>query len=174
MLIREAVFPEDSEPLKSVIHEYIRWLDMDLSYRGFAQEMGNFDAIFTLPGGLFLIAQVNGEIAGCVGLLRHTEGTAEVKRLYVRPPFRGHQLGHQLITALIGRAQAIGCRQLVLDAVAQTTIAQQLYQAMGFQETEPYYANPVPGTKFFKLSLPVAAGHSRGILPLSSVQPPDS
>ena len=154
MLIREAVFPADGEPLKSVIHEYIGWLDMDLSYRGFAQEMARFEALFTLPSGLFLMACANDEIAGCVGLLRHTDGTAEVKRLYVRPPFRGLRLGQKLIKTLVGRARALGYQRLILDAVPQTTVAQQLYRAMGFEETDPYYANPVEGTRFFALSLP--------------------
>ena len=156
LLIREAVFPADSQALKSVIHEYIGWLDMDLSYRGFAQEMARFDALFTRPSGLFLLACVNGELAGCVGLLRHAPDTAEVKRLYVRPSFRGLQLGRQLMVALIGRAQALGCQRLILDAVPQTTVAQQLYEAIGFEETAPYYAQPVPGTRFF--ALPLSAG----------------
>jgi putative acetyltransferase len=154
LLIREAVFPADSAALKSVIGEYIDWLDMDLSYRGFAQEMARFEEIFTLPGGLFLLACVNGELAGCVGLLRHAGGQAEVKRLYVRPAFRGLQLGQQLMAALMARAQALGCQRLILDAVPQTTVAQQLYESMGFEETAPYYANPVPGTRFFALPLP--------------------
>lgn len=84
MLIREASFPSDSERLKSVILEYVKWLDMDISYRGFAEEMEKFDGLFTLPHGLFLLAEAGQEIAGCVGLLRHTPDTAEVKRLYVR------------------------------------------------------------------------------------------
>ena len=83
------------------------------------------------------MAQENHEIAGCVGPLRHTASTAEVKRLYVRPAFRGLQLGY---------------KRLILDAAPQTTVAQQLYRTIGFQEIAPYYANPVPGTKFFALS----------------------
>lgn len=137
----------------AVIHEYIAWLSMDLSYRGFTQEMEKFNELFTLPSGLFLMAQVDQEVAGCVGLLRHTASTAEVKRLYVRPSFRGLRLGERLVTALIGRARQLGYERLILDAVPQTTAAQELYRATGFHETEPYYANPVPGTKFFALSL---------------------
>ena len=155
MLIREASFPTDSERLKSVIREYVTWLDMDLSYRGFSQEMEMFDELFTLPSGLFLVAQAGQEFAGCVGLLHHNASTAEVKRLYVRPPFRGLNLGGQLVTALIKRTQQLGYERLILDAVPQTTIAQQLYRTIGFLETEPYYANPVPGTRFYELAFPV-------------------
>ena len=153
MQIKQASIPEDSETLKSVIREYIAWLDMDLSYRGFDQEMAQFEQLFTLPSGLFLMARSGGAVVGCVGLLRHNASTAEVKRLYVKPSFRGQQLGEQLIRALIQKAQCHGFIRLVLDAVPQTTAAQKLYQSMGFQQTEPYYANPIPGTKFYELAL---------------------
>ena len=153
MHIRTATFPADSEALQSAIREYVTWLDMDLSYRGFAEEMASFDARFTLPNGLFLIADSAQTIAGCVGLLQHANATAEVKRLYVRPGFRGQRLGEKLIGVLIERARQLGVRRLILDAVPQTTVAQQLYERLGFQETAPYYANPVPGTRFFALSL---------------------
>lgn len=157
MLINEASFPEDSESLKSIISEYIVWLDMDLSYRGFDQEMAKFDQLFTLPNGLFLMARSNDTVAGCVGLLRHSMDTAEVKRLYVRPKFRGQQLGQRLIQKLIKTAQGLNFKRLILDAVPQTIVAQQLYQSIGFQQTEPYYANPVPGTKFYELVLPTTS-----------------
>lgn len=153
LVLREATLPADSERLLAVIHEYIAWLDMDLSYRGFDQEMAQFNELFTLPSGLFLMAQVDDEIAGCGGLLRHTASTAEVKRLFVRPAFRGLQLGEKLVAALIARARQLGFERLILDAVPQTVVAQALYRAIGFQEIEPYYANPVPDTKFFALSL---------------------
>jgi len=153
MPIRAASFPADREALQSVIREYVAWLDMDLSYRGFAEEMASFDERFTLPSGLFLIADSAQTIAGCVGLLQHGKHTAEVKRLYVRPAFRGQRLGEKLIVALIERARQLGVRRLILDAVPQTTVAQQLYERLGFQETAPYYAKPVPGTRFFALML---------------------
>lgn len=153
MQISQASFPDDIETLKSIILEYIAWLDMDLSYRGFDQEMAQFEQLFTLPSGLFLIARSDGAVAGCVGLLRHSESTAEVKRLYVKPSFRGLQLGEQLIRALIQKAQSHGFMRLILDAVPQTTAAQKLYQSMGFQQIEPYYDNPIPGTKFYELAL---------------------
>lgn len=102
---------------------------------------------------------VSGQgIAGCVGLLRHDAGTAEVKRLYVRPGFRGQQLGEKLVTTLMARARQLGYARLILDAVPQTAVAQHLYRAMGFEEIGPYYPNPVPGTKFFALSLAAPKG----------------
>lgn len=159
--IRQACLPADSTRLRAVIAEYITWLDMDLSARGFAQEMAAFDRLFTPPSGLFLMAVlgddvadgVGAEVAGCVGLLRHDDHTAEVKRLYVRPAHRGLRLGEQLMTALVQRATGLGFARLILDAVPPTVVAQRLYRTLGFEETAPYYPAPVAGTRFFALVL---------------------
>ncbi|WP_460837334.1 GNAT family N-acetyltransferase [Noviherbaspirillum agri] len=160
--IREAQFPADGPELKAVIREYVAWLDMDLSYRGFAQEMAEFDARFTLPSGMFFIARAGTDIAGCAGLLRNSGAVAEVKRLYVRPPYRGHALGERLIGCVIAKARSLGFSRLILDAVPQTVVAQALYRALGFVETDPYYADPVPGTKFFALPLMSTPGYEAG------------
>jgi carbonic anhydrase len=151
--IREAVYPGDTAPLVEIVREYVRWLDMDLSYRGFEEEMQSFEQTYTLPSGMFLIAETTAEIAGCVGLLRHSDEVAEVKRLYVRSAYRGLALGETLMHALIDKAKSLGYAKLVLDSVPQTAFAQRLYERLGFTETSPYYANPVPGTRFLELVL---------------------
>ena len=151
--IREAVYPGDTAPLVEIVREYVRWLDMDLSYRGFEEEMQSFEQTYTLPSGMFLIAETTAEIAGCVGLLRHSDEVAEVKRLYVRSAYRGLALGEMLMHALIDKAKSLGYAKLVLDSVPQTAFAQRLYERLGFTETSPYYANPVPGTRFLELVL---------------------
>ncbi len=152
--IAEASFPQDAAPLRALIDEYVRWLDLDLSYQGFDDEMAQLDRRYSPPDGLFLLARVDGEPAGCVGLKRmEGVGTAEVKRLYVRPAHRGLRIGEQLVGALKGRAAQMGYRRLLLDAVPQTVHAQRLYAAMGFREIAPYYPTPVVGTKFYELLL---------------------
>lgn len=151
--IRQVCLPTDSDRLQAVIREYVAWLDMDLSYRGFEAEMANFDALYTLPSGTFFLAECAGEAAGCAGLLRHDARVAELKRVFVRPRFRGLGLGQRLVDAVVGQARQLGICRVILDAVPQTTFAQQLYSRMGFVQTPPYYDNPVPGTKFFVLPL---------------------
>ena len=151
--ITEAVFPRDTAALQAVIREYVAWLDMDLSCRGFEQEMARFEQIFTLPSGLFLLARSEAVIAGCVGLLRHDDRSAEVKRLYVRPGFRGQRRGRRLLEQRIERARGLGFERLILDAVPQTVVAQGVYEAMGFERTEAYYQAPSPGTKFYEFKL---------------------
>lgn len=153
MQIREAQFPQDTQALTALIQEYVAWLDIDLSQRGFDREMAHFEQTFTLPSGLFLIAQSEQAFAGCVGLLRRTPTQAEVKRLYVKPAFRGMHLGEQLMTQLLQKARELKLEQLMLDSVPQTAFARHLYKALGFQEISPYYANPLTGTAFFALDL---------------------
>ncbi|PTB19410.1 GNAT family N-acetyltransferase [Trinickia symbiotica] len=152
-IVREAVFPADTRALVAVIHEYVRWLDMDLSYRGFDAEMNAFERIYTLPSGMFFIADADGEVAGCAGLLRHTAETAELKRLYVREAFRGLSLGETLVTSVIRKAKTLGFSKLVLDSVPQTRFAQRIYERLGFVEITPFYENPVEGTRFLALEL---------------------
>jgi len=157
--IREAILPRDSARLVAIVREYVQWLGMDLSYRGFEEEMQSFDQTFTLPSGVFFIAETdageNGEkeLAGCAGLLRHSDQVAEVKRLYVRPAYRGLGLGEKLIAPVIDKARSLGYAKLVLDSVPQTAFAQRLYERMGFTDTVAYYANPVAGTRFLELKL---------------------
>ncbi|RQS76315.1 GNAT family N-acetyltransferase [Burkholderia sp. Bp8963] len=152
-IIREAVFPADTRSLVAVVREYVRWLDMDLSYRGFDAEMDAFEQIYTLPSGMFFIADAGGEIAGCAGLLRHTAETAELKRLYVREAFRGLSLGEALVTSVIRKAKTLEFSTLMLDSVPQTRFAQSLYERLGFVDTPPYYENPLDGTRFLALGL---------------------
>ncbi|HGL6718886.1 hypothetical protein NTJ56_13450 [Burkholderia contaminans] len=63
-IVREAVFPADTHRLVAVIREYVRWLDMDLSQRGFDAEMATFEQHYSLPSGMFVVADAGGEIAG--------------------------------------------------------------------------------------------------------------
>ena len=151
--IHEAVLPRDSAPLVAIIREYVQWLDMDLSYRGFEEEMQSFDQIFTLPSGVFFVAEGEGELAGCAGLLRHSDQVAEVKRLYVRPAYRGLGLGEKLVALVIQKARSLGYAKLVLDSVPQTAFAQWLYERLGFTDTVAYYVHPVEGTRFLELAL---------------------
>ena len=148
--LRLAEYPADTEPLLSLIHEYMDWLNVGSCARKLDVELAQFEALFTPPSGLFVLAHVGDQLAGCAGLLVHQGTTAEVKRVYVRPAHRGLNLGETLVRRLMALAPTLGVNHLILDAVAPTTHAQGLYRRMGFAETLPYYANPEPGTRFFE------------------------
>lgn len=148
--IRDVCFPTDSDALRALIYEYVEWLDIDLSYQNFDQEMAGLESLFTLPSGCYSFAMIDGRVAGGVGFRTIDETTAEVKRLYVRPHYQGLQLGRQLMVYLLEKLNCLGYQRVVLDAVPPTAKAQLLYQQLGFYQIEPYFHNPVPDTKFYE------------------------
>lgn len=106
------------------------------------------------PGGALLVAIVDGaDTAGCVALRPIDQQTAEMKRLYVRPAFRGRRLGEQLVQRVVKLARDAGYRELRLDTLPSMASAQALYGRLGFVEIPPYNTSHLPGTRFFSLTL---------------------
>jgi carbonic anhydrase len=100
------------------------------------------------------LALIDGQPAGCVGLHAFSGDIAEIKRLYVKPEFRGHRLGRQLADKVIAEAKKIGYTRLRLDTIEEkmrTAVA--MYRAMGFREIAPYRENPIPSALYMELSL---------------------
>lgn len=152
-MIRDVVFPGDTEELNSLIREYVGWLNIDLSYQDFEGEMARIESIFTLPSGQYTFAIVDSNVAGGVGFKRLDSEVAEVKRLYVRPGYQGLALGQALMSNLLGKLTDLDYKRVVLDAVPPTVHAKRLYESMGFYEIGPYFDNPTPGTKFYCMKL---------------------
>ena len=152
--IRLATYPSDTAALTALIREYMDWLNVDFCAQKLDRELAEFETLFSPPSGLFVMAHVDAALAACAGLPSHSATTAELKRVYVRPAHRGLGLGEALVRQLMAQAPTLGAHHLILDAVPPTIHAQALYRRLGFTETPPYYANPVPGTRFFELRLP--------------------
>jgi GNAT superfamily N-acetyltransferase len=94
------------------------------------------------PGGVFLLARVDGEPAGIGGVRFLDTDVAEVKSMFVSPTFRGHGLGRRILAALDGIAAEHGCRAVRLDSSAYLTEAIGLYRSAGYREVPPYNNNP--------------------------------
>ncbi len=93
-------------------------------------------------------------VAGCIALRSLNDRDCEMKRLYVRPEFRGQGLGKQLVTTLIDAASQIGYERMLLDTLpGKMDLAIALYRSFGFREIAPYYNNPVAGALFMELPL---------------------
>lgn len=126
---------------------------IDLEYQGFAAELAALPAPYQPPRGALFIAYVDSAVAGCVALRPLSDGTAEMKRLYVRPSYRSAGVGKYLVDAVIAAARQADFPALRLDTLASMTSAQALYRKLGFVETAPYNDKYLPGTRFFSLTL---------------------
>jgi putative acetyltransferase len=153
MQIRQAHFPADSQAIVVLVREYAAWLNINMSFQNFEQEMAQLESIYSLPKGLFWVVQEGVQLVGCVGFKHLDVATAEVKRLYVQPAFRGQKLSEKLMQVLLDTTRRLGYQRLVLDTVPQTAFAQTLYQRMGFTPIAQYYEGPTLATQFFELPL---------------------
>ena len=107
------------------------------------------------PAGRLLLALWDGKSAGVIALRPLEEpGLCEMKRLYVRPEFRGHNIGRLLAERIIREAMEIGYSRMRLDTVAgKMDSAIAMYRGLGFKEADPYYQTPVGHTLFMELAL---------------------
>lgn len=141
------------ETIRELFREYADSIEIDLCFQNFAEELAGLPGKYAPPAGRLLLALVGGEAAGCVGLRPLADTVCEMKRLYVRPAFRGRGAGRTLVRATIAAAEAAGYRQMRLDTLATMREAIALYQSMGFRQTGPYCANPSPHAVFMALDL---------------------
>ena len=143
-LIREAAGDDDMAVVRTLFEEYAAWLQVDLCFQGFADELAGLPGKYAPPAGRLLLASRGGAVAGGVGL-RPLDGDAcEMKRLWVRPEFRGHGLGRALAVAVIAAGQEIGYRSMKLDSMEKLAEALDLYRSLGFAETGAYHDDESP------------------------------
>ena len=155
--IRQASGPLDIALARSLFEEYARWLDEDLCFQGFAQELATLPGAYAPPRGRLLLAGPAGDAFGCVALrplqLGDQDNVAEVKRLYVQPRARSQRWGMRLATQIIAEAIAIGYSELKLDTLQRMSEARTLYASLGFTECDPYYHNPLGAPVYMQLDL---------------------
>jgi GNAT superfamily N-acetyltransferase len=148
MIIRAALHG-DLDQIRAMLREYAAWLEVDLCFQNFEQELAELPGDYAPPGGRLLIA----EGAGCVALRPIDREICEMKRLYVRPEQRGTGLGRKLVQAIIEEARGIGYARMRLDTMPKMDSAQRLYESLGFRDIAPYRYNPEPGARFLELTL---------------------
>jgi putative acetyltransferase len=148
MIIRSAS-QADLDEIRVMMREYAAWLEVDLCFQNFEDELAGLPGDYAPPRGRLLIA----ESAGCVALRAINEETCEMKRLYVRPEYRGSGLGRRLIVAIMDEARAIGYARMRLDTMPKMDSAQRLYASLGFRDIAAYRYNPEPGARFLEVEL---------------------
>src|SRR5258706_12592946 len=152
--IIQARSAEDITDARELFREYEGWLEVDLCFQSFAKELAELPGKYAPPDGRLLLARINGQLGGCAALRKINHGICEIKRLFLRPQFRGQGLGRQLAEAIIREAKQIGYERMRLDTLPpKMNDAIALYRSLGFREIGPYYDNPVPGAKFMELDL---------------------
>ncbi len=149
-VIRRAVSAEEVETVRALFREYEKNIGISLCFQNFTEEVATLPGAYAPPDGRLLLAFVGTDVAGCVALRKIGEGVAEMKRLYVRPAYRGTGLGRKLAEVVLDEAMAIGYRALRLDTLATMKEAQALYLSMGFTDIPDYNEHPVEGTRFME------------------------
>lgn len=139
--------------VKELFTEYEQSLDIDLDFQDFAAELQALPGKYALPEGALLLAFLDGQAAGCIALRKVSEDIAEMKRLYVRKPYRDYGLGRQLAQMIIDKAKSLGYSSIRLDTVPSMQAAQHLYSSLGFYDIEPYVYNPIDGARFMELRI---------------------
>lgn len=146
-----------SEPLLSevrdIFREYQESLGFDLCFQNFEEEIDDLPGKYAPPRGRLFLAINNEEVAGCAALRPFQGEQCELKRLYVRPQYRGQKLGKLLVKKVINAAREIGYNQILLDTMPVMAKAQDLYRSLGFYETEEYRYNPIAGATYMCLDL---------------------
>jgi len=142
--IREvrALFAEYFDFLRSDVDTYLDDLDEVTPVTGYREEMAGLPGKYAPPEGRLLLAQVDGESAGCVAFYQVGEGVCEIKRLWTRPQFRGQRIGRALVEALIGEARQCGYTTMILSTADVLKEAQGLYGSLGFEPTAPFFDGP--------------------------------
>lgn len=124
-----------------------------LAQQNYDEEILHLEEKYAPPKGQIYLVFVDGELAGCVGMKPSDDSHAELKRLYVRPAFRGRNLGEMLTRRIMDDARKAGYRYLRLDTLPGLKSALKLYRRLGFREIDPYYYCLVPGTIFMEIEL---------------------
>jgi GNAT superfamily N-acetyltransferase len=152
--IRIAESPGDIAQARDLFRQYGASLGFPLCFQNFEQELATLPGKYALPAGRLLLAFVEGAPVGCGALRPLDHAASEMKRLYVRPEYKGRGIGRQLAERLIAEAKLIGYTRMRLDTIPALMMeASRLYLALGFHEIPPYYNSPQTGPSYMELPL---------------------
>lgn len=151
-MIQQASSPLQIAQARELFLEYAQSLGFSLCFQDFDKELANLPGDYAPPDGRLLLAEYEGELAGCVALHKLDDAICEMKRLYIRPQFRGLKIGRALAESIIAKARDIGYRRMRLDTVAPLmSNAVSLYRMLGFREIAAYRTNPIEGALYMEL-----------------------
>jgi GNAT superfamily N-acetyltransferase len=142
------------ETIRALFREYADGLGFSLCFQGFDEELSGLPGNYSRPRGRILLARINEGDVGCIAMQPLSADVCEMKRLYVRPAFRGSGIGRFLADAIIREASGAGYRAMRLDTIEPLMPrAIALYRRFGFREIPAYRPNPIPGALYMELRL---------------------
>jgi len=151
--IRQASVAEDLAAVRDLFLEYWTAFGFTPCFQGFETEVATLPAKYALPRGRLLLATIDGQPAGCVALRPFDETRGEMKRMYVRPTFRGKKLGEALLQALVAEARSIGYHEVIADTIPDAMpTALAMYERLGFERIDPY-SDETPNAQHIRLRL---------------------
>jgi len=150
----QAESPAQLAQARELFIEYAQSLGFSLCFQNFDKELASLPGGYAPPEGRLLLADQDGQLAGCIALHKLEPGVCEMKRLYLRPRFRGKGLGRALADHIIAEARQIGYQRMRLDTVEPVMKdAVAMYRKLGFKEIAPYCPNPMSGVVYMELHL---------------------
>lgn len=155
--VRPVDLPADLPAVRALFTAYIdslrQDLGLDLGFQNVEAELAALPGAYAPPQGALLMAELDGSVVGLAAMRPLPCGSAEMKRMYLRPAARGRGLGRALAEAIVAAARAGGYRRIRLDTQRDFGAAVALYRSLGFAETARYNDNPLPRAMFMALDL---------------------
>jgi ribosomal protein S18 acetylase RimI-like enzyme len=153
LTVLHATSSEQFEETRRLFKEYASALGVDLCFQDFEHELKDLPGEYSEPDGCILLAFLDSALVGCVALRPLSSEICEMKRMYVRPTFRGQRIGQILGQDVITEARKRGYKKMRLDSLPTMREAQALYRSLGFREIDAYRPNPIQGAVFMELEL---------------------
>ena len=144
---------EELEDTKQLFREYSVFLNVDLCFQGFENELAQLPDKYAEPKGAIMLMKIDGLAVGCVALRPLAEDVCEMKRLFVKPEYQSLGIGRELAEAVIVQAKNKGYSSMKLDTLRRLSAANKLYKALDFVETIPYNVNPEEDVVYFEKKL---------------------
>lgn len=132
--------------------EYALWLNIDLGFQHFDEELQLLHTMYGAPGGGIILCKQDNEFVGCVAIRKMDNDTAELKRMFVREGFQGMGIGKTLLQKAIELAVSENYSRIRLDTLNYMLPAINLYKSHGFYEIPAYYNNPNATALYFELT----------------------
>jgi len=152
--VAQAETPSQISQARELFLEYAQSLGFSLCFQNFDEELASLPGDYAPPEGRLVLAEYESQLAGCVALHKLEPNICEMKRLYLRPQFRGKGLGRVLAERIMTEARHIGYSRMRLDTVEPVMKdAVVMYRKLGFKEIAPYRANPIAGAMYMELEL---------------------